>query len=133
MENVERSAVIKLLPQHVNAQQARLFLREMQPALHSDRPQIVLDLSQVRQMDAAAIDLLMHCMTEATKRDGDVKLAAPSPRAAIFLELTRMDRFFEVFESSAQAAASFGGGMSIEDVVMQRSIDSKLPDTRRVA
>jgi anti-sigma B factor antagonist len=102
-----RPVVVKRMPDKLNLRQARTFLREVQPFLQSDRPQIVFDLSQVRQMDAAGVDMLLHCMSEAMKRDGDLKLAAISPHAMIILELTRTDRLFEIYETSTDAARSF--------------------------
>jgi hypothetical protein len=64
-------------------------------------------LSQVRQLDAAGIDMLLHCMSEVMKRDGDLKLAALSPQAAAVLELTRTDRLFEIYVTSTDAVRSF--------------------------
>ena len=104
-----RPVVVKRVPERLNLQQSRKFVREVQPLLDADRPQLVLDLSLVRQMDAAGIDLLLHCVSEAMKRDGDVKLASLSPQAASILELTRTDRLFEIYENSTDAARSFSG------------------------
>ena len=56
-------------------------------------------------MDAAGVDMLLHCMAEIMKRDGELKLAAVSPQAAVVLELTRTDRLFEVFETSGAAVS----------------------------
>jgi anti-anti-sigma factor len=100
---------VKRLPSRVNLREARTFFREMQPILRIDRPQVVFDLSQVRQMDAAGVDVLLQCMAEAMKRDGDVKLAAVSSQAAVILEMTRTDRLFEIYNSSTEAARSFSG------------------------
>jgi anti-sigma B factor antagonist len=75
--------------------------------LKSDRPQLVFDLSQVKQLDSAGVDVLLHCMTEATRRDGDLKLAALSPESAIILEITRTARLFEIYDTSTDAARSF--------------------------
>jgi hypothetical protein len=58
-------------------------------------------------MDAAGVDMLLHCMAEIMKRDGELKLAAVSPQASVVLELTRTDRLFEVFETSGDAVRSF--------------------------
>jgi len=41
------------------------------------------------------------------KRNGDVKLASIPPGATAILELTRVDRLFEAFESAADAVNSF--------------------------
>jgi len=102
-----RPVVVKRIPERFNMKNARSFLSEVKPFLNADRPQVVFDMSQVRQIDAAGIDILLHCMTEATKRDGDLKLASLSPQASIVLELTRTDRLFEIYETSTDAAKSF--------------------------
>lgn len=102
-----RPVVVKRMPAHVNLSQSRKFLREVQPFLQADRPQIVFDLSNVRQLDAAGVDMLLHCMNQAMKRDGDLKLASLSPQSIVVLEMTRTDRLFEIYETSTDAARSF--------------------------
>jgi anti-sigma B factor antagonist len=102
-----RPVVVKRMPERLNLKQARALLREMQPILTSDRPQLVFDMSQVRHLDAAGVDMLLHCMTQAMKRDGDLKLASLSDQAAVILELTRTDRLFEIYHSSTEAMRSF--------------------------
>lgn len=101
--------MIQRLPERVHSAHARTLKRELEPFLRNDRPRIVFDLSQVQEMDAAGVDMLLDTMAEVTRRDGDLKLAAPTPRAQVILELTQMDRLFEIFESAEEAAASFGG------------------------
>ena len=102
-----RPVVVKRVPEWLNHRQARLFWQEIQPIITSDRPQIVFDMAQVRQLDAAGIDVLLKCMGEVMKRDGDLKLAAVSPEANVILEMTRTDRFFEIYETSSDAVRSF--------------------------
>ncbi len=102
-----RPVVVKRMPDCLNLRSARQFEQEIQPFLSSDRPQIVFDLSRVRQLDAAGVDMLLRCMTRAMRRDGDVKLAALSEQAAAILELTRTERLFEIFETSSDAVRSF--------------------------
>ncbi len=107
MENSSRPVVVKRMPERMNLKQARKFLKEVEPFLISDRPQVVFDMSQVRQIDAAGIDILLRCMRQAMKHDGDLKLASLSPQAAVVLELTRADRLFEIYDNSTAAAKSF--------------------------
>lgn len=102
-----RPVVVKHMPERVNLKHARAFLREIQPLITADRPQIVFDLSAVKQLDAAGVDVLLQCMSEVMKRDGDLKLAALSSHAAVILELTRTDRLFEIYETAADAVRSF--------------------------
>jgi anti-anti-sigma factor len=101
--------VVKRVPERLNPRNSREFLRDVQPFLTSDRPQLVFDLSQVKQLDAAGVEMLLRCMSEAHKRDGDLKLAAVSEAAAVVLELTRTERLFEIYETSTDAARSFSG------------------------
>ncbi len=106
MEN-NRPVVIKRMPERLNLRQARMFWQEVQPLIASDRPQIVFDMAAVRHLDSAGVDMLLKCMAEVMKRDGDLKLAAVSPEAAVILEMTRTDRFFEIYETSSDAVRSF--------------------------
>jgi anti-sigma B factor antagonist len=109
MEIMSRPVVVKRVPERVNSRTAREFLRDVQPFLTTDRPQLVFDLSQVRRLDAGGVEMLLRCMSEAHKRDGDLKLAALSSEAAIVLELTRAERLFEIYETSSDAVRSFSG------------------------
>src|SRR5690242_21727008 len=104
-----RPVVVKRMPEKVNQREAQKFLADVQPFLNADRPQLVFDLSLVKQLDAAGVEMLLHCVSEVMKRDGDLKLASLSPQAAMVLELTRTDRLFEIYESSTDAARSFSG------------------------
>ena len=98
---------MKRMPDRLNSPAAKKFLNEVEPFLRSDRPQLVFDLSQVKQMDAAGVDMLLHCLNETMKRDGDVKLSSLSPQAAVVLEMTRTERLFEVYQNSTDAVRSF--------------------------
>jgi anti-anti-sigma factor len=60
------------LPQQLNLSQAKSFLRELQPLLEADRPRLVLECSQIHDMDSAGVEMLLRCMQEAMKRDGDL-------------------------------------------------------------
>ncbi len=102
-----RPVVVKHIPEFFGFREARTFMRDMQPLLTIDRPQLVFDLSGVRQLDASGIEMMLACMSEVMKRDGDVKLAAPSPVAETILELTRTDRLFEIYHTAADAVRSF--------------------------
>jgi anti-sigma B factor antagonist len=99
--------IVMELPEKLNHLEGTTFLAEMKPLLESDRPRMVLDCSQVQHIDSAGIEVLLESMEEVMKRDGDLKLAALSPSCAAILELMRVDRLFEVFETADEAARSF--------------------------
>ena len=95
------------LPEQVSAKEARSLMRELQSELRLDRPRIVVDFSEVEHIDSTGLDMLLDCMVEVARRDGTVKLGEVSPEAAIVLELTGMDRVFQMFPAVSEAAATF--------------------------
>lgn len=102
-----RPVVVKRVPERLNLREARQFQKEVRPFFKSDRPQIVFDMSAIKHLDTAGIDMLLQCMAEASSRDGDLKLASLSPQACVVLELTRTDRLFEIYETATDAVKSF--------------------------
>jgi anti-anti-sigma factor len=99
--------VIMQLPEELNVKQVQAFMHEMEPLLESNRPRIVLECSQVRSMDSAGVEMLLRCLEEVLKRDGDLKLAALSAEAEVILEIMRVARVFEIFATSDEAVRSF--------------------------
>jgi anti-anti-sigma regulatory factor len=102
-----RPIVIKRVPESLTRTQARAFLEEVRPLLEQDRPLLVFDLSIVRRLDCDGVEMLLHCLKEAARRDGDQKLAALSPQSHVVLNLTRAGGLFEIFASSVDAVRSF--------------------------
>lgn len=101
------AVAVKQLPETMSIKQRRIFFHELESCMSVDRPRIVLDCSNVRRLDTSVIHLLLCCLEEAMKRNGDVKLAAVPPAARTILELTGVNRLFDIFESTADAVNSF--------------------------
>jgi len=99
--------VVKQVPETVNKKCGRRFFNELESCMNIDHPSIVFDCSRVRQMDKAAVYLLLCCLEEAMKRNGDVKLAGIPSGARTQLELTGAHRLFEMFDTDAEAVSSF--------------------------
>jgi anti-anti-sigma regulatory factor len=58
-------------------------------------------------MDRSVAHLLLCCLEEAIKRNGDVKLAGIPAGARTIFELSGLDRLFEVYDTNAEAVKSF--------------------------
>jgi anti-anti-sigma factor len=95
------------VPERLDLARVPAFQREMELVLAEDKPQIVLDCSSVGQIDSAGVESLLRLTEQAMHQDGDLKLAAVSPAAAVILQLTRIDRVFEIFNTVPEAIASF--------------------------
>jgi anti-sigma B factor antagonist len=101
------TVAVKQLPETLNAKRGRLFFDELESCVNVDRPHLVLDCSNVQQMDSSALLLLLCCLEEAMKRNGDVKLAGIPEGARVVLGLTGLDRLFEIYDTNADAVNSF--------------------------
>lgn len=97
------------LPERLNMTTARELWPEVEAVLKEDRPRVVFDFSEVQRIDSAGVEMLLKSLETAMSLDGDLKLATVRPEVAVVLELTRVDRLFEMFPSVDGAVESFHG------------------------
>ncbi len=101
------SAIMINLPASFGAKEAKELGRELKDRFTMSAPSVVVDFSQVREMDSAGLDGLLACMRQVAMQDGAVQLGEVSPEAATMLEMTRMDRLFQKFPAPSAEVASF--------------------------
>ncbi len=102
-----RTVLVRQLPETVNDDQEWAFMQELKSCMQVDRPRIVLNCSSVRALDRTVLHLLLCCLEEAMKRNGDVRLSALPKPAQAALESVGMRRLFKVFDTDADAVKSF--------------------------
>ncbi|HEY7098240.1 MAG TPA: STAS domain-containing protein [Terriglobales bacterium] len=100
--NIQTMTQIKVA-KYLDTREARNFASRIKSELAAEEPCVIVDLSEVEKIDAAALDLFLRCILRVAKQDGVVRLAGLSPQAATVLELTRMDRIFAMFPEGAEA------------------------------
>lgn len=92
-----QSAIVVKLPKTFNAAGARQLKQELRTKINDGTPRVVIDLSQVKNIDSKGLEALLSCMEEVARRDGALQLGGISPEAATVLELTRLDKLFQKF------------------------------------
>lgn len=102
-----RTVAVKQLPELLDSEGWRLFVLELEQSINVARPRLVLDCSNLRKMDRTAIHLLLCCLEEAMKRNGDVRLAGVSQDSRTTLESLGVDSLFQIFDLSSEAVVSF--------------------------
>ena len=75
--------------------------------MNMERPYLVLDCSAITHLDNSVVHLLLRCLEEAMKRNGDVKLAGIPLMTEGVPGLTGTGRLFEIFDTTADAVNSF--------------------------
>mgnify|MGYP001553157077 CR=1 FL=1 len=107
MTTGNKNIVVKQLPSSSDLDRKLIFLQEVEIVMAQRRPCLVLNCSSLRELDDATLHLMLHCLEEALKRNGDVKLAAiPSCPEAAFAA-AGLERLFDVHNTAAEAVASF--------------------------
>src|SRR5579859_3836951 len=94
--------IVMELPEQLNHAQVKTFLPELRPLLEADRPRLVLECTHVRHIDIGGVEMLLHCLEETMKADGDLKLAAVSPAFQATLQRMQVDRLFEIFDTDKE-------------------------------
>jgi anti-anti-sigma factor len=102
-----RTVTVRQLPETTNGEQEWAFLEQIKSSLRVERPRIVLNCTEVRSFSHSSLRLLLCCLEEAMKRNGDVRLSALSQTARAALESSGMDRLFQIFDDDAAAVKSF--------------------------
>lgn len=98
---------VRTLPELIDGRRLAALYRDMESCINVDGPAVVLDCSLLHQVDKPAIHFLLCCLEEAMKRNGDVRLAAPSEPLMAKLRSTGLDSLFQTFESVDEARDSF--------------------------
>jgi anti-sigma B factor antagonist len=93
----KQSAIIVKLPETFNAAGARRLKRELKNKMSNGSPRVVIDLSNVKNIDLNGLEALLNTMDEVARQDGALQLGEVSSEAATVLELTRMDKLFNKF------------------------------------
>jgi anti-sigma B factor antagonist len=105
--NQRRAVTVRKLPANLDEETEQFFLRDAESCLNGRRPALVLDCAGVPCLDKHGIWLMVRCLEEAMKRNGDVRLAGVGAEARAALEAAGLGRLFRIYETNAEAIASF--------------------------
>ena len=102
-----RSVTVLDVPSTISPSDHEQFLDEIRRHVRMERPRVVLDCDAVSHMSEATIFLLLCCLEEAMKTNGDLKLAGLNRNAEAALRSAGVHHLFEMFPTSSAAAESF--------------------------
>lgn len=102
-----RVVTVMQVPEDLDVKKSEIFFKEIQDSMSVDRPRLVLDCANLGELNKPTIHLLLCCLEEAMKRNGDVKLAALPPGSQTVLEETGIGRLFDIYDTATEAFNSF--------------------------
>ncbi|HYE02197.1 MAG TPA: STAS domain-containing protein [Phycisphaerales bacterium] len=101
VEFVDRNILDEANIQQIGEEIARLV--ESQP-----RPKILISFANVDHLSSAALGTLISINNKVRARDGQLRLAHIDPQIVEVFKITKLDRIFQIHDSTERALASFG-------------------------
>jgi anti-anti-sigma factor len=90
----------------LTADQVDAFRRSIQERFAAGVRDIVLNLEYLTFVDSAGLEALLWVLDEAAERGGQVRLVKPDFTVGKILEISRLERRFNIHESIESAAKS---------------------------
>ena len=106
--SVEREngvVLVVIKAERLDANNANTFKRAMEPVL-ADAREAVLDMGSIRFMDSSGLGALLSCLRRLTASGGALKLCALQKPVRSVMEMVRMHRVFDIYDTRAQAMAA---------------------------
>ena len=88
--------------------EASLTLRRaIRNLVESGRTKIILNLCEVNSMDSAGVGELVGAYMPVKSKGGELKLLNPTKKVLGMLQITQLERVFEVYSDEQKAIQSF--------------------------
>jgi len=91
-------------PEELSTDQAMPF---RQFVTRLDRSRVVLDVDNTEFIDSAGLEALLEARDELHECGGDIRISTSNHINRKILEITRIDRHLEVFDSVIEAVKSY--------------------------
>ena len=90
----------------LTAEQVDKFRRSCQERFEAGIRHVVVDMGHLSFVDSAGLETLLWVIDEAASHDGQVRLVSPESTVKKILEISRLDRRFNIHDSVESAAKS---------------------------
>ncbi|PJE79319.1 putative anti-sigma factor antagonist [invertebrate metagenome] len=95
--------VISVSESRLDASISDLFQAYVCDRMTQNTDQFIIDLSSVKFMDSSGLGTLVACFKKINGMNKNMYLASPQPAVKDLLDLTSMDKIFQIFTSLEQA------------------------------
>lgn len=83
------------------------FKQVIKDLVNDGKVKIVISLADVNFIDSTGLGSLVACLRAANQKEGDVKLCRLQSEIRMVIELTRLHRVFNIFDTEDEAIESF--------------------------
>ena len=85
---------------------------EVHELINQGYKNLIVDFAKLYWSNSAGIGALISCYHNISKLGGQLKFARPTPKVQYYLQISKLDTVFEVYETIDKAVASFDVGMA---------------------
>jgi anti-sigma B factor antagonist len=82
------------------------FKSAIAPVL-KESTKVVFDLSRLRFIDSSGLGAFLSCLRQLSSRGGELKLCGMSKQVYQTFELVRLNRIFDIYGTTSEAAQAF--------------------------
>jgi len=110
----EGIAILVLVGRITAGEEVSNFRAELEKALQTQEPKLILNLKAVDYIDSTGLGALVMCSTAIRKAGGAVRLVHLNRRNMELLVMTKIDTIFEAFDDETEAVNSFFPGRAVK-------------------
>jgi len=103
----KRNVSVHQIPSIISSATQLALIRSLEMSVEHGHPRFVLDCSRLESVGSPEMHLLLCCLEQAMKNNGDVRLAALPTKAHAALRQAGISRLFEHFETTEHAVRSY--------------------------
>lgn len=81
--------------------------KEFNTIIDSGKSKLIVNLSKVSYMDSSGLGILVAILKKTKQENGNMKLIKLTPEIKKIFDLTKLTKFFEIFEEEEDAIKSF--------------------------
>jgi anti-sigma B factor antagonist len=100
------SVTVLTISGEFTSDQAEMFRRSCLDRFEAGIKDVVLNLEHMTLIDSAGLELLLWLSEEVAEHNGQLRLVNPDETVRLILEITRLERRFDVHECIESAAKS---------------------------
>ncbi|MBX3278697.1 MAG: anti-sigma factor antagonist [Acidobacteria bacterium] len=108
--NIELSGDVAILTvpgDHLDAGNAKDFKRDVAPMIAAYK-QLAFDMSNLQFVDSSGLGALLGCLRQMNSIGGELKLFGLTKPVRALIELVRMHRIFDIYNTREEALVAFG-------------------------
>ena len=106
-EKIQDVTVIRFVFNEISLMQREEIKKGLEKTLLDDNKRFVIDLSGVGFLSSLVIATIVFFAKEVRKNSGELKLSGLSNEAHSILQLTQLDKVFELYDTEHDAVKSF--------------------------